>query len=253
MPLPTIVAPVSRLLAVRDTGRSVAFYRDVLGFEVRGVREEGDVPVWAELVNGPARIEIALGEITRDSTLAPRPRGSAIILFATDDVEAMRAAVVARGGEATELEKVNWIKLRLFQIRDPDGHTLWFGQSFHEPDSPRPRPMLRKALPALPFDDIAAGVAHYRDVLGFHIDYQQHDLGVMDRDEVTVLLIPRTDRIRGVGAATVYIEDADRLFAELQRRGARVQAPPISRPWGLRDFTVLDPEGNELTFAEPFE
>jgi catechol-2,3-dioxygenase len=33
MTKPAIVAPVSRFLAVADADRSVAFYRDVLGFE----------------------------------------------------------------------------------------------------------------------------------------------------------------------------------------------------------------------------
>ena len=58
--------------------------------------------------------------------------------------------------------------------------------------------MMRKTLPGLPHDDVAAGVVYYRDVLGFRINYQQDDLGV----------------------------------------------------WGLRDFRVLDLEGNELRFGE---
>ena len=32
----------------------------------------------------------------------------------------------------------NWIKYRMFEVRDPDGHVLWFGQSFQERDSPMP-------------------------------------------------------------------------------------------------------------------
>jgi hypothetical protein len=30
--------------------------------------------------------------------------------------------------------------------------------------------MMRQAVPELPFDDVAAAVAHYRDVLGFRIN-----------------------------------------------------------------------------------
>jgi bleomycin resistance family protein len=47
-------------------------------------------------------------------------------------------------------------------------------------NNPRRR-MLRKIMPELPLTDIDAGVAYYRDVLGFSVNYQQHDLGVMDR------------------------------------------------------------------------
>jgi catechol 2,3-dioxygenase-like lactoylglutathione lyase family enzyme len=242
---PAIVAPLGRQLAVADLRRSEAFYRNVLGFEAAG---DG------ELVSGPARITLVAADAAHDSRGTPRPRGAAILFLQTADVAAMREFVAARGGEPSEVERVNWIKMRMFQVRDPDGHALWFGQSYHEPDRPQdPKRQLRQALPALPLSDVQAGIAHYRDVLGFRINYAQHDLGVMDRDDITLLLVQRTDRHRGIGAAEFYVHDADALHAELAGRGANVQGAPVSHPWGLRDFRVLDPEGNELTFAQPFE
>jgi predicted enzyme related to lactoylglutathione lyase len=122
------------------------------------------------------------------------------------------------------------------------------------PTTPKPaRHMLHKIMPELPLDDVPAGVAYYRDVLGFTINYQQHDIGVMDRDKVRLLLIARTERHRGIGSAYVYVEDADALHAELRAKGANVQGEPISEPWGLRQFHVLDLEGNQITFGQPFE
>jgi uncharacterized glyoxalase superfamily protein PhnB len=166
----------------------------------------------------------------------------------------MRNAILARGGAPSELEKVNWIKMQMFEIRDPDDHALWFGQSFQQPSPPRdPHRQLRKSLPEMPLDDVPAGVAYYRDVLGFHINYAQHDLGVMDRDDVTIVLIARTPRHTGIGSCYVYVRDADALHAELKSRGANVQGEPVSHPWGLRDFHVLDLAGNQLTFGQTFE
>jgi uncharacterized glyoxalase superfamily protein PhnB len=49
------------------------------------------------------------------------------------------------------------------------------------------------------------------------------------------------------------VNDADTLYAELRFKGANVQGEPISHPWGLREFFVLDPEGNQITFGQPFE
>jgi uncharacterized glyoxalase superfamily protein PhnB len=43
------------------------------------------------------------------------------------------------------------------------------------------------------------------------------------------------------------------LYAELRAKGANVQGEPVSQPWGLREFRVLDPEGNQLTFGQTFE
>ncbi len=113
--------------------------------------------------------------------------------------------------------------------------------------------MFDQIMPELPLTDVPAGVAYYRDVLGFSVNYQQHDLGVMDRDIVRLLLIGRTERHTGIGSCYVYVRDADALHAELVARGANVQGQPISRPWGLREFRVLDPEGNQITFGQPFE
>lgn len=117
----------------------------------------------------------------------------------------------------------------------------------------RPRALLERIMPELPLDDVPAGVAHYRDVLGFSVNYQQHDIGVMDRDEVRLLLIARAERHSGIGSCYVYVADADALHAELVAKGAGVQGEPVSRPWGLREFRVLDPEGNQITFGQPFE
>jgi hypothetical protein len=95
-------------------------------------------------------------------------------------------------------------------------------------------------------------VGWYRDVLGFRINYQQHDLGVMDRDAITVLLIARTDQHKGIGSCEVYVSDVDALYEEFLAKGARVLGTPVSHPWGLRDFRI-DAEGNRITFAQTFE
>lgn len=244
---PRIVCPASRHLSVADVDTSIAFYHDVLGFEARR-------SAVVEVVSGPARIELTTAATAVDSTGDERPRGAAIVLLETDDVRGMRHAVIARGGKASELEKVNWIKMLVFQIHDPDGHTLWFAQSFQEPDRPKdPSRQLMQMLPGLPLSDVARGVEYYQRVLGFHVNYVQSDLGVMYRDDVTVLLIQRKPEHSGVSFCEAYVRDADTLHAELVGRGATVQGEPVSHPWGLRDFQVLDLEGNRITFAQPFE
>lgn len=239
-----ITAPVSRILAVADLGRSIAFYRDVLGFTARENVVE----------SGAARIELVAGDSAVDSTGEHRPRGAAILFFVSDDVAALRHAVIALGGKPSELERVNGIKMRMFEIRDPDGHTLWFGQSFQEPDLEKdPARQLLQPLPELPLSDVPTGVAYYQKVLGFKINYAQDNIGVMYRDDVTLLLILKTEQHKGIGSCYVYIRDADALHAELLARGANVEGEPISRPWGLRDFRVVDLEGNRITFGQPFE
>ena len=226
-----IVAPVSRPLPVADVAKSTAFYRDFLGFEVRD----------GELVHGPARL-----------MLEPGPVRPTSCFFETDDLAALHAALAACGVAPSDRMKMNWVKMEVFHISDPDGHTLWFGQSYDKPHTPIPEPMMEKALPCLPVADVAAAVKYYVDVLGFRINYQQHDLGVMDRDGITVLLIPRGGG-PAMGSIYVYVRDADALYAELKAKGAKVEGEPVSHPWGLRDFELEDLDGNDIRFGQPFE
>jgi catechol 2,3-dioxygenase-like lactoylglutathione lyase family enzyme len=237
-----------RFVGVSDPARAAAFYRDILGFEIRS--QEGAT----EAHHGPARLRFGAHGYPPDNWDTPLEPGAAMLFFQAGDVAAMRAAIEARGGRPGGIQKVNWIKMRMFEIRDPDGNVLWFGQTYAEPETPPEKPpLLRQALPELPVDNVAAAVDYYVRILGFRINYQQHDLGVMDRDAITILLIARTGRHTGIGSFEVYIEDADALHAELTAKGANVLGPPVSYPWGLRTFQVLDPEGNRITFAQTFE
>src|SRR5690349_22742228 len=72
---PRIVAPVSRHLDVTDIGRTIAFYRDMLGFEI-----EAHAGHSAELTLGPARV--TLGRRGPDDGAEAR----SILFFETDDV-----------------------------------------------------------------------------------------------------------------------------------------------------------------------
>ena len=146
---PAIVAPVMRHLGSADIPRTMAFYRDVVGFDVVGDKE---------IVYGPARLYFGDDDMDPYNTEC-KPRGSAIVFFQTDDVAAMHAAIKRRGAAPTDLEKVNWIKMQMFQIQDPDGHTLWFGQSYEQENPGRTGPGVRRALPMLPLDNVAAGAA----------------------------------------------------------------------------------------------
>ena len=240
----SVAAPAVRVLEVVDVRASEAFYRDILGFELRRPGADADTRTATELALGPARLQLV--------PVSAHPSTRQVVFFQVDDVAALHAALRARGAAPSERTRVNWIKYEVFELRDPDDHTLWFGQSFDRPYERGSEPMLEKALPMLPCEDVAAAVAYYRDVLGFHIDYQQHDLAVMYRDDVTVLLVPR-DQPAAFGAAEFYIRDADALYRELAGRGAAVQGEPVSHPWGLRDFRLVDLNGNRLVFAQPFE
>lgn len=105
-------------LGVRDLDRSVAFYRDLLGFPVDlEARENG----WVELRTPTDRARLGLSEVAR-----PDVTGGGTLVLGVRDVDAARARLEARGirfdGETVEYPGL----VRLATFYDPDGHKLMF-------------------------------------------------------------------------------------------------------------------------------
>jgi catechol 2,3-dioxygenase-like lactoylglutathione lyase family enzyme len=102
--------------------------------------------------------------------------------------------------------------------------------------------------------DIERSLAHYRDVLGFSVTFEYGEptsYVCLCRDEVALHLIAarRTSRLPGNGAICVFVRDVDAVHAELAERGANIVKPPEDYDYGMRDFDVLDPDGNQLVFG----
>ena len=103
--------------------------------------------------------------------------------------------------------------------------------------------------------DLAASVAHYRDILGFTITFQYGEppyYACLCRDELSLHLRAAGKNpawVAGSGAVAVFVEDVDALYAEFAASGARVLKPPQDYAYGMRDFDIADPDGNQLTFG----
>ena len=110
------------MLAVPDLQRSAAFYRDVLGFEIR---EIGD-PGWRLFVRDGCRI--MAGEC-RDA-IPPRELGdhSYFAYLVVDDVDGYHRQVVASGAEIVKPLATEPWGMREFGLRTGDGHRILVGQ-----------------------------------------------------------------------------------------------------------------------------
>ena len=112
--------------------------------------------------------------------------------------------------------------------------------------------MLLGAATIFTVRDLAASVAHYRDVFGFTVTFQYGEpafYACLCRDEVAIHLRAGTGWTPGNGAIAVFVKDVDALHAELIGRGVKVLKPPQDYDYGMRDFDVTDPDGNQLTFG----
>jgi uncharacterized glyoxalase superfamily protein PhnB len=102
--------------------------------------------------------------------------------------------------------------------------------------------------------DALRSVEHYRDVLGFRVEFtygQPTFYAGVERDGVAIHLqaASETTRQPGHGAAYIFVTDVDPLYEELKSRGARTVNEPRDYPYGMRDFNVHDLDGNQLCFG----
>ena len=114
-------------------------------------------------------------------------------------------------------------------------------------------PCLNSAAPVLASLDIERTVTFYCTRLGFarvHVD--PGVWGIVSRDSVQIHFWPCLDKsIAESTSCRVYVSGIKALFAELQTQGVvHPKAPLAQKPWGSREFGVLDPDGNLITFAE---
>ncbi|MBR2119625.1 MAG: VOC family protein [Pseudomonadota bacterium] len=123
------------MLSVSDLTRSIAFYRDRLGFHVVNVFGEPE-PKWCMI--GRDAIKLMLNEPPRVEmdTLPLHAKNFQVYYFYPDNVAALHAAWKGDGLPVTDL-RVTLYGMKEFELRDPDGYWLWFGQESNDPSTVR--------------------------------------------------------------------------------------------------------------------
>lgn len=125
----------------------------------------------------------------------------------------------------------------------------------------RPPPRLASATPILFVRDVRAAAEHYRERLGFAVDFLHGDppfYGAVSRGGACLHLrhvaapnfAELAAREGALILATIGVSDVEPLFAEAQARGAEIVQPLETHDWGGRDFQVRDPDGNRISFVQ---
>jgi uncharacterized glyoxalase superfamily protein PhnB len=104
-------------------------------------------------------------------------------------------------------------------------------------------------VPELPVADVERAQQHYRDALGFTIGwlYPGKEIGAVSRDKAVIFFRRRQPPFEPA-IHWVFAEDVDAWYRELQSSGANIVDPLEKKPWGLRQFTVSDLDGNLFYF-----
>lgn len=98
--------------------------------------------------------------------------------------------------------------------------------------------------------DLERGAAFYRDVLGFDLVTLSPEFGLalLAKDGAEVALV-KTDQVVARDGF-LYVKGVDILYEKCRIARAEIVSEPITRPWGIKDFVVKDPDANVIAVGE---
>lgn len=103
-------------------------------------------------------------------------------------------------------------------------------------------------VPILPSRDLAATAAFYVGQLGFEPSPSWQGYAIHRRGAAQLHFFhhPTLDPRANDAGAYWYAPDPDALHAEFARRAIPRLFPLEDKPWGMREFALLDPDANLL-------
>lgn len=114
--------------------------------------------------------------------------------------------------------------------------------------------MLTAIHPKLPMRDKAATKAYYVNQLGFMVlgDYDEYLMVKKEGIEIHFFAFKTLDPKTNYGQVYIRTNNIAQLYQELLDRKVAIHpnGPLQTKPWGQREFSLLDPDNNLLTFGE---
>lgn len=128
------VRNIRPMLAVQDLPGAVRFYVEKLGFSCSAMH--GNPPVWAQVERDGTEIMLnapPAADIRRDVPAASHDYQ--IFYIDVVDVAGLHAELKSRGVAVSDL-RVAIYQQKEFEVRDPEGHWLWFAEPTDEAPTP---------------------------------------------------------------------------------------------------------------------
>jgi catechol 2,3-dioxygenase-like lactoylglutathione lyase family enzyme len=116
--------------------------------------------------------------------------------------------------------------------------------------------MTQRVTPQLRSTNWPRTRAFYDEGLGFRVDWEHRFepgfpvFAQVTREGLSLFLTEHAGDCQVGGAAYIVVDDVDALYCEIIARGVAVDEPPEPTPWGTREMSVIDPDGNRLRFAQ---
>ena len=100
---------------------------------------------------------------------------------------------------------------------------------------------------------------YYKDKLGFDLDFTAPGWEFLSFGDFKVMLGECADEITAEATgnhswyAHAIVENVDEVYEELIERGAQILSKIENKPWGIREFSVVTPDGHRIGFGQVIE
>jgi len=104
--------------------------------------------------------------------------------------------------------------------------------------------------------DLAASKRFYVEQLGFVEDFSVDGWAFLSRGVCRLRLgecpdaVPMSETPDHSWFAYLHVADAAALYAETVARGVTIWHALADKPWGMREFAIVTPDGHRIVFGE---
>lgn len=109
-----------------------------------------------------------------------------------------------------------------------------------------------KSDPVLASLEIEETVKFYEDKLGFKRSWCDQNYGIVNRDRISIHFWHCDNKIFPENTSCyIYVDNVEKLFQEYKKVGVvHPNGALEDKPWGMREFAILDKDGNMIKFGE---
>lgn len=109
-----------------------------------------------------------------------------------------------------------------------------------------------KSNPVLASLDIIKTVDFYETKLGFTRNWCDSGYGIVSRDDISIHFWKCNNKIFPENTSCyVFVDNIDALYMEYSTVGViHPNGPLENKPWDVREFSILDLDGNLIRFGE---
>lgn len=114
--------------------------------------------------------------------------------------------------------------------------------------------MLTDVHPKLPMRDRILTLDYYLQQLNFSLKGDYNDYIILEKDAIKIHLFsfPELNPLTNYGMIYLESNDIESLYRELLDRKVSIHPNGAleAKPWGQKEFSLLDPDHNLLTFGQ---